>query len=297
MGRTDGTALSAIHRLIAILDLEPLERNRFRGQNLGVGWQRVFGGQAVAQALVAAARSVEDRFIHSLHGYFLRPGDLAEPIVYEVEAIRDGGSFSTRRVKAIQHGEAIFFLAASFKIAEEGMEHQAATMPAVPGPDDLPSEQAIKDRYADSAPAYIRRYWEIPQPVEIRPVRLERYLSRDRLEPYNRVWLRAAGALPAEPTLHAAVLAYASDMTLLDTALFPHGRTVFDRDLQVASVDHAIWFHRPFRIDEWLLYAQDSPTAAGARGFARGSIFSRDGRLVASVAQEGLIRVRPDAGP
>ncbi|MCW5698049.1 MAG: acyl-CoA thioesterase II [Bauldia sp.] len=286
--------VSAVDQLIAILDLEPLERNLFRGRNLGVGWQRVFGGQVIAQALVAATRTVaENREPHSLHAYFLREGDLAIPILYEVERVRDGGSFSARTVKAIQHGEIIFTLAASFKIAEPGFEHQAPAMPDVPPPEELPSGTELRDRLRDTAPAYIRRYWETAQAVEIRPVRLDRYQRRGPHEPVNHLWLRAGGPLPADAAIHRAVLAFASDMTLLDTALLPHGGSIFDEDLKVASVDHSLWFHRPFRADDWLLFAQDSPSAARALGFSRGSLFTRDGTLVASVAQEGLIRRRP----
>jgi acyl-CoA thioesterase-2 len=280
---------SALETLLGILDLEPLEHNLFRGRSPQVGWQRVFGGQVIGQALVAAARTVEDRTVHSLHAYFMRPGDPAVPILYEVDRIRDGKTFSTRRVVAVQHGEAIFSMAASFQIEETGFDHQIP-MPKVPPPEELPSETELKELYLDRAPAAVRGYWERPRPIEIRPVDLRHYISRDRLDPSQFVWVRAAGPLPEDRHIHRAVLAYLSDMTLLDTALFAHGRVIFDQDLQVASLDHALWFHRPFRADEWLLYAEDSPSASGARGFTRGSLFSRDGKLVASVAQEGLIR-------
>ena len=281
----------AIDALLSILDLEPLEHNLFRGRSPQVGWQRVFGGQVVGQALVAAARTVEGRIAHSLHGYFLRPGDPAVPILYEVDRIRDGRSFTTRRVVAIQHGKAIFSMAVSFQAEESGLDHQIA-MPAVPQPEDLPSESDISRLYLEGAPEPVRRYWERERPIELRPVDLRHYLGREALEPSQNVWVRATGKLPDDPEIHRCVLAYASDMTLLDTALFAHGRMVFDPDLQAASLDHALWFHRPFRADEWLLYAEDSPSASGGRGFNRGNLFSRDGRLVASVAQEGLIRVR-----
>jgi acyl-CoA thioesterase-2 len=279
----------ALETLLSILDLEPLEENLFRGQSPQVGWQRVFGGQVVGQALVAAARTVDGRTVHSLHAYFMRPGDPAVPIVYQVERLRDGNTFTTRRVTAIQHGQPIFAMAGSFQIDEPGFDHQLA-MPGVPPPEDLPSEAELKDLYLHRAAPSVRAYWERPRPVELRPVDLRHYVSRDRLDPTQYIWVRAAGKLPDDRHIHRAVLAYLSDMTLLDTALFAHGRFIFDHDLQVASLDHAIWFHRPFRADEWLLYAEDSPSASGARGFTRGSLFSRQGELVASVAQEGLIR-------
>ena len=283
---------SAIETLLAILDLEPLEHNLFRGLSPQVGWQRVFGGQVIGQALVAAARTVEGRRAHSLHAYFMRPGDPSVPILYEVDRIRDGNSFATRRVVAIQHGQAIFSMSASFQIEEPGFDHQIP-MPNVPPPEELPSEAELRELYLHAAPQSVRRYWEHERPIELRPVDLRHYVSREPLEPSQSVWVRATGALPDDVDVHRCVLAYASDMTLLDTSLFAHGRAIFDHDLQVASLDHALWFHRPFRADDWLLYAMDSPSASGARGFNRGSLFSRDGRLVASVAQEGLIRQRP----
>ena len=284
---------SAVQDLLAILDLEVLEQNLFRGRSPQVGWQRVFGGQVIGQALVAASRTVEGRSPHSLHGYFLLPGDPKVPIIYDVERIRDGRSFTTRRVKAIQHGQPIFTLSASFHIDEPGLSHQMA-MPDVPKPDQLPSESDIRERVMPLMPDPVRAYFERERPIELRPVEFKRYMTRDGLEPYFNVWIRATGKLPEDPAIHQAVLAYASDMTLLDSTLVAHGRTVFEREIQAASLDHALWFHRPFRADEWLLYAQDSPFAGGARGFARGSIFTSDGVLVASVAQEGLIRHRPD---
>jgi acyl-CoA thioesterase-2 len=282
---------NAIETLLSILDLEPLEHNLFRGLSPQVGWQRVFGGQVIGQALVAAARTVEGRAAHSLHAYFMRPGDPSVPIIYDVDRIRDGKSFATRRVVAIQHGEAIFSMSASFQVEESGFDHQLP-MPSVPPPEELPSESDLKALFVESAPEPVRRYWERERPLELRPVDLRHYLSREPLEPVQQVWIRATGRLPDDPNIHRSVLAYASDMTLLDTSLFAHGRNIFDRDLQVASLDHALWFHRPFRADEWLLYNEDSPSASGARGFSRGSLFSRDGRLIASVAQEGLIRRR-----
>ncbi|AWM89279.1 acyl-CoA thioesterase II [Microvirga sp. 17 mud 1-3] len=282
---------SAVANLLKILNLEPLEVNLFRGQSPKVGWQRVFGGQVIGQALVAATRTVEGRQPHSLHGYFMLPGDPKVPIIYEVDRIRDGRSFTTRRVVAIQHGQAIFSMSASYQIAEDGFEHQAP-MPEVPGPDALPSESEVKAELLPKMPEPMRTYFERERPIEMRPVEMQRYTSGDPGKPIFHVWIRATDPLPDDPAVHQAVLAYASDITLLDTSLVPHGRTVFDPTIQGASLDHALWFHRPFRADEWLLYAQDTPFAGGARGFSRGLIFRQDGTLVASVAQEGLIRDR-----
>jgi acyl-CoA thioesterase-2 len=283
---------TAVESLLETLDLEQLEHNLYRGRSPQVGWQRVFGGQVIGQSLVAATRTVEaGRAAHSLHAYFMREGDPAVPIIYEVDRIRDGKSFSTRRVVAIQHGAAIFSMNASFQVEEIGLEHQIE-MPQVPLPEQLPSETELQAAYLHVAPESVKRYWERPRPIEIRPLDLRHFFSREKLPPQQTVWVRATGSLPDDPVVHRAVLAYASDMTLLDTALFAHGRMIFDPDLQAASLDHAMWFHRPFRADEWLLYAEDSPSASGARGFTRGNLFSRDGKLVASVAQEGLIRVR-----
>jgi acyl-CoA thioesterase-2 len=276
--------------LLATLDLERIEENLFRGQSPQVGWQRVFGGQVIGQALVASTRTVgAGRYVHSLHAYFVRPGDPSVPIVYDVERIRDGATFATRRIVAMQHGKAIFFMTASFHDDEDGFEHQIP-MPDVPQPEDLLGEQELKEQIIACAPEPIRAYWERPRPIELRPVSLAHYLSTDRLEPRQNIWMRTTGAVPAERHLGAAVLAYLSDMTLLDTSLFAHGTSVLDRSLQVASLDHAMWFHRPVALDDWLLYSQDSPSAFGGRGMTRGSIFSRSGVLIASVAQEGLIR-------
>jgi acyl-CoA thioesterase II len=283
----------AVDDLLTILDLERLEINLFRGRSPQVGWQRVFGGQVIGQALVAACRTVEGRQPHSLHAYFLLGGDPKVPIIYEVDRIRDGKSFTTRRVVAIQHGHAIFSMSASFHRGEQGFEH-AASMPKVPPPEDLPSEQEIKANVMPLMPDPVRAYYERERPIELKPVEFSRYFSREPMEGKFNVWIRTTGRLPDDPAIHQCVLAYASDMTLLDASLIPHGRTVFERAIQPASLDHALWFHRPFRADDWLLYAQDSPSASGARGFSRGLIFSRDGTLVASVAQEGLIRERDD---
>jgi len=284
---------AAIENLLRILDLEPLEHNLFRGRSPEDGWQRVFGGQVIGQALVAASRTVEpDRKAHSLHAYFMRPGDPTIPIIYEVDRIRDGKSFVTRRVVAIQHGHAIFSMSVSFQVEEQGLEHQTA-VPDVPPPEELVSEEELKRQFMEHASETVKRYWRRDRPIELRPVSLAHFMSRAKLEPIQNLWFRATGPLPDDAAIHKCVLAYASDMLLLDTSLYPHGRQLFDRDLQVASLDHALWFHRRFRADEWLLYAQESPTASGARGFTRGAIYTRQGVHIASVAQEGLIRVWP----
>jgi acyl-CoA thioesterase-2 len=281
---------AAVAGLLDILDLEVLEHDLFRGRSPQVGWQRVFGGQVVGQALVAATRTVKDRPVHSLHGYFLRPGDPSVPIVYQVERIRDGGSFTTRRVMAIQHGKPIFSMAASFHTPEpEALTHQV-TMPQAPVPEDLPGEKELQERFLQDAPENVQAYWRRERPIELRPTNFDHYVSDRSFDPHQQVWVRATGPLPDDPAIHTAVLAYASDMTLFDTALFAHGSSVFDRSMQLASLDHAMWFHAPFRADDWLLYDQDSPSSGGARGFCRGSLWTRDGRLVVSTAQEGLMR-------
>jgi acyl-CoA thioesterase II len=283
---------SAVSDLLSILDLENLEYNLFRGRSPQAGWQRVFGGLVISQALVSATRTVpDDRKVHSLHAYFLLPGDPKIPIIYEVDRIRDGKSFTTRRVVATQHGHAIFALSASYHVDESGFEHQAK-MPDVPHPEDLPSEAEIKTTMFKLLPDPVRQYYEKERPIELRPVEYGRYASREPMEAKFNVWIRATSKLPDDPAIHNSVLAYASDMTLLDTALVAHGRTIFEPDIMPASLDHAMWFHRPFRADEWLLYSQESPNASNACGFTRGLIFKQDGTLVASVAQEGLIRVR-----
>jgi acyl-CoA thioesterase-2 len=283
---------SALDGLLAILDLEPLELNLFRGRSPSDGWQRVFGGQVLGQALVAAFRTLaEERPVHSLHGYFLLGGDPTHPIIYQVERTRDGSSFTTRHVNAIQHGRIIFSMSASFHRPEEGYAHQFP-MPGVPPPEGLASVSDLMRSMADKLPPAIRDYWTSERPIDLRPVDISRYLSREPGAPRHDVWFRANGTLPDRPEIHNCILAYVSDFTLLDTALIAHGKLLFDRDLQLASLDHALWFHRPVRADEWLLYAQDSPNAFGARGFCRGAVYDREGHLVASVAQEGLIRKR-----
>ena len=281
-----------MEQLLDILDLEKLEHNLYRGRSPQVEWQRVFGGQTIAQALVAAQRTVDaERHVHSLHGYFMRPGDIKVPILYEVDRLRDGLSFATRRVTAVQHGQAIFSLEASFQVAEGGLDHQIAMPDDIPAPETLRSQRELLQTLTDIPPA-VRRFWARERPLDIRPVNLEHYSSRDRLPPRQNVWIRLNGPVPDDARLRPVLLAYLSDMTLLDTSTFAHGRGLFDPDIQAASLDHAMWFHRAHRLDDWLLYSQDSPSTSGARGFSRGAIYARDGTLIASVAQEGLIRLR-----
>jgi len=280
-----------VEELIELLDLEQIDVNIFRGLSPRDRWQRVFGGQVLGQALVAAARTVEGRTCHSLHAYFLRAGDPKTPILYEVDRARDGGSFTARRVVAIQNGQQIFNMAVSFQVVERGLEHQIE-MPKVPDPDSLPSEKQRRIEIASDMPEEARSWFLRDRPIEIRAVDPTDRFRPGKHPPHQIVWIRATGPLPDNASLHQCVLAYASDMTLLDTCLLPHGYSVMSPNMQLASLDHAMWFHRPFHADEWLLYVQDSPSASGARGFNRGEVYRRDGTLVASVAQEGLIRVR-----
>ncbi|TVP58947.1 MAG: acyl-CoA thioesterase II [Gemmatimonadales bacterium] len=278
--------------LLRLVDLEPLEHNIYRGQNRDIGTGRVFGGQVLAQALVAAQRTVEEeRVAHSLHGYFILPGDLERPIVYFVDRLRDGGSFTTRRVTAIQHGKAIFNLSASFHREEPGLDHQEDP-PDAPDPETLTSELERIRAVADQLPPELRGVLTQDRPLDIRPVDPVDLFDPEPRPARRRMWVRAIGEVPDGLLRHQALLAYASDYGLLATVLQPHGVTIRTPGMQVASLDHALWYHRPVRMDEWHLYVIDSPSAAGARGFARGSIYSRDGALVASVAQEGLTRMR-----
>ncbi|MDZ7679966.1 MAG: acyl-CoA thioesterase II [Acidimicrobiales bacterium] len=283
-------AQATLDELIALLDLEPVEVNIFRGVSPDEDRQRVFGGQVAAQALMAAARTVDTGAVHSLHAYFLRPGDPTVPILYEVDRIRDGRSFTTRRVVAIQHGRAIFNLAASFHIHEEGLEH-AFEMPEVPEPETLPDFKTRMAPYAEQMGPWLDR----PRPVDIRYVEESPHQQGTPRPPFANVWVRADGVLPDDPILHTCVLTYLSDMTLLDTTLLPHGLAGWGGEqLMMASLDHAMWFHRPFRADEWMLYCQDTPSTSNARGLARGTIYTHDGRLAVSVVQEGLIRLVDD---
>jgi acyl-CoA thioesterase II len=281
-----------LQTLVSLLDLEAIEVNLFRGRSMHTGGRGVFGGQVIGQALVAAERTVEARAPHSLHGYFLLPGDGNAPIVYQVERIRDGKSFSTRRVQAVQHGRPIFSMIASFQADELGFEH-AAPMPDVPLPEALPSTSALWARWRAEAGAVaphveeaVRRFGAI----EFRPVDPDNPLRPSTREPRQAVWFRAVDRLGDDPALHRCLLAYASDFTLLGTAVRPHGRSGYQHDTFMASIDHALWLHRAARVDEWLLYVMDSPSAQGGRGVARGLVYDRSGRLVASVAQEGVIR-------
>ncbi len=277
----------ALDFLVNLLDLEPIEVNIFRGRNPNEDRQRVFGGQVAAQSLMAAGRTVDIGRPHSLHAYFLRPGDPSVPILYEVDRIRDGRSFTTRRVVAIQHGRAIFHLSASFHVDEEGPSHQFP-MPDVPPPEELESLSTRLEPYRQVLQDWFAR----PHPIEQRHIGDLPFIHGNGKEPVQRLWIRADGTLPADdPLLHACIATYASDMSLFDTMLAPHEVRWDDPDFMGASLDHCMWFHRPFQADEWLLYDMDSPSAYGARGLARGFMFTRDGRLVVSMAQEGLMRI------
>jgi acyl-CoA thioesterase-2 len=284
--------------LIKVMTLERLEMDLFRGQSRDIGSPQVFGGQVLGQALVAATATAEDRVVHSLHAYFLRRGDFNAPIVYEVDRALDGKHFSSRRVVAIQHGRQIFNMSASFQAVETGLDHQAEP-PAVPQPEELDDVETHYRRLAPDAPPSIRRLLERKRPFEFRPVNPTDFFRREKLPPLKYVWVRAVDRLPDDEALHRCLLAYVSDYYLLDTALMPHAVSMVTPQLIIASIDHAMWFHRSVRVDDWLLFATDSPSASGARGFTRGSVYTRDGRLVASASQEGLIRLNssPAAPP
>jgi acyl-CoA thioesterase-2 len=282
---------SPVSELIELLTLERLEDNLFRGQSRDIGTKYVFGGQVLGQALSAAQATLDAaRNAHSLHAYFLRAGDTDHPIVYQVDRTRDGGSFSVRRVTAIQHGKPIFFLAASFQEEETGGEHQL-TMPEVPKPEDIEPSPTVPADVLAKLPIKVQRWLSRMGPFEFRHVYPRDELNPPKRPPFQQVWFRLGERVGDAPELHRALLAYASDFHLLGTATFPHGISYYQPNVQMASLDHALWFHRPFRADEWLLYSIDSPTAQGSRGLARGLIYDRDGKLVASTAQEGLIRV------
>ena len=282
---------TAFEELLSLLDLEPIEVNIFRGISPKERSMRVFGGQVLGQALVAASRTVENRLCHSLHAYFILPGDPKVPILYEVDRSRDGGSFTTRRVVAIQHGRPIFSMAASFHNNEAGALMHQFPMPKVPEPETLPNEKDRRIELARRLPADQAAWMARERAIETRPVDPIDIINPQAHEPRQNVWVKAMGTLPDDPKLHQCLLAYASDMTLLETSLLPHAVGWYSNRVQLASLDHAMWFHLPFRADEWLLYSQDSPVAAGARGLSRGMVFTREGKLVASVVQEGLIRV------
>lgn len=283
----------ALDFLVKLLDIEPIEVNIFRGVSPDEHRQRVFGGQVAAQALMAAGRTVERGRVHSLHAYFLRPGDPNVPILYEVDRIRDGRSFTTRRVVAIQHGHAIFNLATSFHVQEEGAFDHQVPMPEVPDPATLPSLHDRLEPFRDGLADWFAR----PHPIDQRHVGELPWMAHEARDPVQRVWIRADGTLPDDPLLHACVAAYASDMSLFDTMLAPHDVRWDDAEFMGASLDHCMWFHRPFRADEWLLYDMDSPSAFGARGLARGFLFERDGTLAVSMVQEGLMRLVPKLTP
>jgi acyl-CoA thioesterase-2 len=280
--------------LVALLELEPIEHNIYRGQNRNIGTGRIFGGQVLAQALVAASHTVDvERPLHSMHGYFILAGDLDLPVVYFVDRLRDGGSFTTRRVTGIQHGQAIFSMSASFHRPEEGFEHQTE-MPDVPDPESLRPELEIIRERADEIPPALRHFLIQDRPLDFRSIDGTDPFDTAVREPGRRYWVRAVGAVDDNPVHHQAVLAYASDYGLLGAVLGPHGVSFRDPRMMVASLDHAIWFHRPVRVDDWMLYVAESPAAGGARGFTRGTFYARDGALLASVAQEGLVRVKAD---
>jgi acyl-CoA thioesterase II len=286
---------AVLDELISLLALEKIEENLFRGQSQDLGWGTVFGGQVLGQALSAAVQTVEsERHVHSLHAFFLRPGDVKKPIVYDVDRIRDGGSFTTRRVVAIQSGNAIFNLAASFQKPEHGFQHQDA-MPDAPPPESLKTEQEVLAPHVVDLPEKMRKSALAQGPFEMRPVSpKEHRVSFDPAPPARMVWLRTVGKLPDDPRLHPYLLAYASDHSFITTSLLPHGVNWMTPGMQVASLDHCMWFHHPFRADEWLLHVMESPSASGARGMVRGRVFTRDGKLVATTSQEGLIRKRSE---
>ena len=276
--------------LLQLLELERIEDNIFRGESRDVGSDRVFGGQVLGQALSAASYTAGAREVHSLHAYFLLPGDVNAPVVYEVDIARDGKSFSTRRVVAIQHGRPIFNMAASFQSPERGLEH-AAPMPEVPGPEGLADIRVVAPEILAKVPDKMRRFLTGERAFELRPVEPVHLISPPKQEPRRQVWLKTVDKIPDAPDLHRNLLAYVSDFHLVATATLPHGVHFAEGNVQLATLDHAMWFHRPFRVDEWLLYSMESPSASGGRGFALGRIFARDGRLVASTAQEGVVRI------
>ncbi len=280
----------ALQELIELLQVERLEHNLFRGISGDVGSPRVFGGQVLGQALTAASYTVSAREVHSLHAYFLVPGDVNAPIVYEVDVARDGKSFSNRRVVAIQHGRPIFNMTASFQVPEQGLDH-AAAMPQVPGPEGLSDVRELPPDILEKVPEKMRRFLVHDRPFEFRPVEPIHVISPPRTDPLRHIWIKTVDALPDNPDLHRNVLAYVSDYQLVATATMPHGVHFAEGNVQLASLDHAMWFHRPFRVDDWLLYAMQSPNASGGRGFALGRFFTREGELVASTAQEGVVRI------
>ncbi|CNE66054.1 acyl-CoA thioesterase II [Yersinia nurmii] len=282
----------ALQKLLNLINLEKIEEGLYRGQSEDLGLRQVFGGQVVGQAIYAAKQTAPaDRYVHSFHSYFLRPGDSSKPIVYDVENLRDGSSFSARRVSAIQNGKPIFFMTASFQTPEEGFEHQNE-MPDVPPPEGLISEAEIAKNLAHLIPEKLRDKFIGHQPIEMRPVKFHNPLKGHKEEPLRHVWFRANGQMPDDLDIHQYLLGYASDFNFLPTALQPHGIGFLEPGVQIATIDHSMWFHRPFRLDEWLLYTVESTSASGARGFVRGQIYNRQGVLIASTVQEGVIRLR-----
>jgi acyl-CoA thioesterase-2 len=287
--------MQPLNQIIKTLDLEEIELNHYLATSPNEGWQRVYGGQVIGQALVAASRTVSpNRSAHSLHGYFLRAGDTTIPILYKVDRIRDGKSFTTRRVVAVQRGQAIFTMSISFQVDEGGLSHQF-DMPKVPAPDSLPTEDELRRAQAKSWPKEFQDSFSGSSAIQVKPVDPVDLLNPEPAQAMQRCWMRCGEALPDDPRIHQCVLAYLSDWSLLDTASRPHAVSFMQDNVQVASLDHAMWFHRPFRADEWLLYDQDSPSASGARGFNRGLIYSQTGELVASTTQEGLLRVHAES--
>ncbi|GAA6204958.1 MULTISPECIES: acyl-CoA thioesterase II [Thalassotalea] len=278
--------------LLTLLSLEKIEQGLYRGQSQDLGFKALFGGQVMGQALSAAQESVEvDRHVHSLHSYFLRPGDAAKPVIYEVENIRDGRSFNTRRVKAIQNGQAIFYMTASFQLEEKGFDHQNE-MPDVVGPDELPSFTDFIFDNQQYIPENVRGKFLSEKPIELKPVEQYNWIKPEKSEPICHMWIKANGQLPDDPRIHKYMLAYTSDFHFLPTALFSHGVSHWQPNFQIATIDHAMWFHRPFRFDDWLLYVMESPTSVGGRGLVRGQIYNQAGDLVATTMQEGVIRQR-----
>jgi acyl-CoA thioesterase-2 len=281
---------NTIEELLQLMNLERLEDNLFRGESRDIGTPRVFGGQVLAQSVIAASRTVDEGNIHSLHAYFLRAGDASAPIVYDVDRNRDGRSFKARRVVAIQHGRPIFTMAASFQLEQEGLEHQFE-MPDVPMPETLSSESNIPEESLKSIPSLLRRWFTRTGPFDFRPVNKSNIFNPQPQPPFANIWFRLNTRIDVPDYMHRALMAYASDFHLIGTATLPHGISFVQDNLVMASLDHAMWFHRPARVDEWLLYSCDSPSSSGGRGLARGSIYDRSGQLVASTAQEGMIRL------
>jgi len=281
----------SLHDMLKVLDLEKIEENVFRGESRDIGGKSVFGGQVLGQALVAACRTVNGRSAHSLHAYFLRPGDMNAPILYQVERIRDGRSFNTRRIVAVQHGRPIFNMAVSFQIDEPGFEHQSQR-PDVPGPDGLPSIVELRHRAAELNPDFREPIRQLP--IDIRPIQPSNPFLVESEPPLQSVWFRTVDEVPADRALHQSILAYASDFVLLRTATLPYGKVLREKNVHLASLDHAMWFHRDFKVDQWLLFVMNSPSASNSRGLAIGNVFTQEGLLVATITQEGLMRVNAE---